>query len=134
MTTDGQVNGFLPLYHHREIAAWQKENGGAPLAPKDIALKVLEEMVELCYTSGASLVDVQEVVNLETHKAIMKNETEGRVNPKGILDEIGDVLAGMEVLCQYNNISGLTAVNYCLMRIRDRKWTPDLRGILRRPR
>lgn len=126
--------GFLPRYHQARIHEWNIRDGHKPIHPKYGFLKTLEEMIELGYASGASIGDIQQVVDRETQKAIERGEDNGVFDKDKAGSEIGDVLVSLEVFTQDNGIDGLLAVNRCFHRIASRQWSPDEFGILRRPK
>ena len=117
-----------------KIADWQTQNKGFPMVPKYSALKGLEEMLELCFASGSTMVEIEQVVNSESLKALNRNEAGGIPQYSKAVEELGDVQVCLAVFAYHNNISIHDTVQDTLERIQSRSWTPDQFGILRRPK
>jgi NTP pyrophosphatase (non-canonical NTP hydrolase) len=127
----------LMLGHQLEwVANWQEKNKGAPTHPRFMALKALEEMVELCAGAGASWDEITSTVNLELVKLYKKDELkgpQGGFSAKAMGEEIADVAICLAVICHNIDIDGAHEVEKKIPILEQRQWTPDAHGILRRP-
>ncbi len=125
--------------HHiiREVIRWQENafDGKFPNpTPQGLALKLLEEVIELAFASGANYTQIQEVVRTEIDKAHQR----GYAYPKGpekaeMRIEMGDVIVSLTCFGLYTDTPGIEAAEDCLERIASREWAPDKDGVLRRP-
>jgi NTP pyrophosphatase (non-canonical NTP hydrolase) len=124
---------YMRTVDHARLTEWLKAAPEANFAA--LALKTLEEVVELAFAAGANATQVSIVVAQEIHKA---NER-GYANPKthdfeDMHVEVGDVAVSFACFLHYTNVNVVNAISDGADRIDGRTWTPDENGILRRPR
>ncbi len=117
-----------------DIQDWLNKNGAKFIHPKGDALKLLEEVLELCYASGALIPEIDQVYHTEMMKALRRGEANGEINTSAIFVEVGDVIACLTAYVIKVNVDSEAATKECLKRIHSREWAPDEGGVLRRPR
>ena len=111
-----------------------KQFGGhAEKGPAPHALKILEEVVELCIVSGCNPLDIFDAVDKEVSKGRSRGEI-GEHRPKKAREEVADVIFTVDSYCYHMNINSMMACEEKLLILEERKWSPDDGGVLRRPR
>lgn len=115
------------------VIEWHRSNGGNGSAPAGHALKLLEEVIELCVASGASVQRIINVVDAEITKASRKNEIGKPIEPDKMGEEFADCEMLMRVFSYYfvSNERGYVADK--LKALGYRKWEVNEEGVLRRP-
>jgi hypothetical protein len=117
-----------------EVADWLNKHGAKFIHPKGDALKLLEEVLELCFASGALIPELDLVYHQEMMKALRRGEANGEINRDAIFVEVGDVSACLAAYVIKVNVDSVAAMKECLGRMYSRQWAPDESGVLRRPR
>lgn len=131
------IPNLIGTDEYRRIQDWWWVNGGfAPDDPSAHALKILEEVVELCYASGATTTMISQIIASEIRKAEERDEATGRHNPEAMQEEIGDVIVTVCSLVQHypGYLDSKKSVRDVLTKLATRQWSPDASGVLRRPR
>lgn len=116
------------------IKNWRASNGGHFRRPHAHALKALEEMIELCFASGATPLEIQQVMYAEVEKAKDKGENTGKFDAAHVAEELADTSLCLNVLALEAGIFVPDAVSAKIQVLESRKWRPDEDGVLRRPR
>lgn len=134
----------IPVHNIMSTQQWQEtwnwlcvQNSSPAIHPAYDALKLLEEVLELCYACGASDEDIGRVVIEEGEKAAEHGPYTGLPVDESVSEEFGDValcLAAFQI--KYADLNEcLAPVDYALAKVKSREWVPDERtGVLRRPR
>lgn len=117
----------------KEIVQWHGENGGFNARPAGHAVRMLREVVELCFASGASTREISEAVIGEFRKANKKGEVTGEANFEKMTEESADVAMLFEIFKAYNVIDLEDSVVRKLQVNFERLWEVDADGVLWRP-
>lgn len=117
----------------QEIVQWHGENGGFNARPAGHAVRMLREMVELCFAAGASTREIAQAVTQEFRKARDKKEITENPNFEKTAEEAADVAMLFEVFKAYNVIDLEDAVVRKLQVNFERLWEVDADGVLWRP-
>lgn len=117
------------------VKNWRSSNGGHNYQPHGHALKILEEVVELCLASGAAPEEILGTANTE----LDKGRTKGDIHPLhfdliAVGEEIADVQICLAVAQIEYNLNTEAAIDTKIPVLESRTWAPDWRGVLRRPR
>lgn len=120
------------MYKPQDVIAWHQYNGGAFHRPASHGVRLLGEVLELCFALGASTEEVEAMVAAEVAKAIERKEP-GQYNPTKVFDEVGDVGILFDLLTQYLKVNPDTAKEEKLEIISEREWEADIDGVLFRP-
>lgn len=132
------IDARFELY--RDIRKWHKENGGNFNRPAGHALRLLNEVVELCIAEGASEAEMREVLVAECVKARTKGELDSSISGKYQPDhakraeEWADCFILMEILRHYEKFDVLECVRLKVDVLHRRSWYADPDGVLWRPR
>lgn len=102
--------------------------------PSGHALKLLEEVVELCFAAGASPENVMDAVGDEIRKAEKKGEVTYVDDRAKMGEECADVAISLDVVLRECGIDLTAEVAKKIPVLETRQWSPDERGVLRRPR
>lgn len=101
--------------------------------PRGHALKLFEEVVELCFAAGASTVDMMKVLAEEGIKN--RNKKQDPATAKDDLgEECADVAICLDVLLLECGVDLPAEVAKKVPVLEGRQWAPDQDGVLRRPR
>lgn len=119
---------------YEAVFKWGKANGRFHVHPKYTALKALEEMVELCIESGATQSDISQVLYDVVRTEAIRGKNFGVYNYAEMTKEFGDVTVCLAAYAEDCQINTTEAIGSTLDRIASRTWTPDVNGILRRPK
>lgn len=115
------------------ILDWQISTlNGTSIHRPSSALKLLEEVIELCFAAGATTEEVRIIWEQGERKAIDQQKAFGHYFSEDVREEIGDVAATFGVFCWTANVQPAAAVNQTVKKIQSRSWYPDEFGILRR--
>lgn len=106
--------------------------GDVPVRKPSVALKLLEEVFELCYASGATTDEVRIIWEDAERKAIDQRMALGFYRHENVVDEVGDVAVTFSNYCFNVNVQPAATVNLTVNKILARSWYPDEFGILRR--
>jgi len=119
----------------KRLVDWQvRDLKGTPVRRASSALKLLEEVAELCYAAGAMTGEIDEVIADVQNKSIERHEDDGIFKIADVISETGDVVACLTMFTHYCRINPADTVSATLERIDGRQWHPDQFGILRRPK
>lgn len=119
----------VELIRHHTIG-WHRQNGGHPGAPEAHALRLLHEVVELCYASGCEDFDVIEAFTEEAAKATNRGENKGMVTLAKIEEEVADVEILFTIFCANLAIDREKVVVAKQGILRQRRWQADEEGVL----
>jgi hypothetical protein len=115
-----------------QVILWHTENGGFNARPAGHACRLLREVVELCFASGATATDIANAVMDEVKKETSKH-TFAKTDPEAMKEEVADVDILLEVFKIYNGIDINEAVEEKLQVLYERLWEVDGDGVLWRP-
>lgn len=116
------------------VRKWRADNKAHNTRPAGHALKILEEVIELCYASGAHPGEIYNVFQAETEKARTREEIKQVPHMPRMQDEAADVTITVAAFVIANNIDIQDAFRKKVPILESRTWTPDNDGVLRRPR
>ncbi len=116
------------------IIGWHAENGGFNGRPAGHACRMLREVVELCFASGATATEVANAVMDEVKKEASRH-TFAEMNQAKMEEEAADVAILFEVFKTYNGMDYRIneAVEEKLQVLYERLWEIDADGVLWRP-
>ena len=119
-----------------EIRLWHTHNGGFckahNFAPH--ALRLLEEVIELCVASGAQLNDIFFRSNGAIDKEFKKHGKLVIAAPENMKEEFADVQFLLFILAGFAGVDiNVECINKYEILL-ERKWEVDKDGVLRRPR
>lgn len=100
------------------------------------ALKLLEEMTELCVACGAQESDILNVISTEIEKARTKNEfvkPSGVLSESAIIEEIADTSICLDIVAYHAKVNIDKAKLKKLPVLLQRKFSPNKYGVLKRP-
>lgn len=124
-----------------KVVNWANKNGAHyENGPAGHALKLLEEVTELCIASGAAWGEIQRTV----HKEVLKGVDRGKfnINPETrhaadrneMCNELADVSICLSIYTYLTNIEEDMEVSSKLIILEDHKWVANEDGVLTRPR
>ena len=124
-----------------KVVNWAKNNGAHyENGPAGHALKLLEEVTELCIASGAAWGEIQRTVHKEVLKGVERQKfnihPETRHAPDRIemCNELADVSICLSLYTYFTGIEEDLEVSSKLIILEDREWTANEDGVLIRPR
>lgn len=129
----------MSILPNRELAdriiLWHTENGGFNARPAGHAVRMLREMVELCFAAGSTVPEVSQAVIAEIRKAREKGEVVGEANFERMDEEAADVAILFEVFKTYQGMDYRIheAVEKKMAINEERLWEVDEDGVLWRP-
>ena len=125
---------FVSFSDYSKVAQWILNHGGSAVSARADALKVLEEVLELCYASGASALDIQNAVNEGAIKAKQRDEIQTWADFARARDEYGDVLVTLMSYAFKWNMIPDEILPVTFDKLRSRQWKANAVGILVRDR
>src|SRR5688500_3595462 len=102
------------------VQRWRQENGGHNKSPKHHALKALEELLELCFATGATMHYINVVLYEEQKKAWYKKEITVTYDPKRVREELADVTLCIEVCSLEYGVNVMDAVDEKIPTLEER--------------
>ncbi len=116
------------------IIGWHAENGGFNGRPAGHACRMLREVVELCFASGATATDIANAVMDEVKKQASR-EIFAKIDIESMKEEAADVDILFEVFKVYNGMDyRINEIVGKKMAINEeRLWEVDADGVLWRP-
>ncbi len=121
-------------YQYSAVNDWRTSNGGTLLRPAADMGKILEEVMEGCFKAGMLPVEMDAIYTRELNKALMRGEAAGEFDRAGVEDEMGDIITTVISACQKMSINTIAQMEKTLAKIKERKWSPNVDGILTRPK
>lgn len=116
-----------------DIPRWHQEHGGNFNKPAGHALRLLNEVVELCMASGASEFDIRHHVVTEIDRQKDKFDFKIEGNPNSLPEEWADCQILLNIFAHYAHINKTTAVREKVDVLWERQWEADEDGVLWRP-
>ena len=123
------------------VVNWAKNNGAhCKNGSAGHALKLLEEVTELCIASGAAWGEIQRTVHKEVLKGVDRGkfninpETRHAADREDMKEEVADVSVCLSLYTYFSDIEEDIEVSNKLPILEERKWTANEDGVLTRPR
>lgn len=123
----------MRLETYLRISRWHKNAGGSFVRPASHALRLLNEVVELCIASGADWAEIGDTVQGELQKAALRGELGVRKSYDEIGLEYSDVRILLEIYRDGMGINEELFISKKLDILDRRKWQADEHGVLWRP-
>ena len=122
------------------VIAWSKNNGAhINNGPAGHALKLLEEVTELCIASGAAWGEIQRTVHEEVLKGVDRGkfninpETRHAPDREDMKEEVADVAICLSLYTYFSDIEEDIEVSNKLLVLEEREWKANEDGVLTRP-
>ena len=123
------------------VIAWAKNNGvHISNGPAGHALKLLEEVTELCIASGAAWGEIQRTVHNEVLKGVNRQkfnihpETRHAPDREEMKEEVADVSICLSMYAYFSDIEEDAEVSNKLPVLEEREWVVNEDGVPTRPR
>lgn len=123
---------FIGRLDAEDIKRWLKQCEEVKVSKKAIGLKLLEEVFELAYASGATPEEVRIVWENAERKADKQKLSGGMYFTEEVEKELGDVVVSLGCFCYFANLWPAASVNGVVEKIKEHVWYPDEFGVLRR--
>ena len=123
-----QIIDWMGKREPGDVMRWHRENGGRPIGMAGHALRILNEVIELCIAAGAQSADIYHVVHSELTKAFVRGDFNGE---RGIVDgEWADCALLLDIFAGHYGIDSVTARRNKLDTLWERRWRADECGVL----